>query len=432
MNDSGMTDDGKGSEWKKVLSEHLAQLEALAAKLPAGKLISDQTRVIRELLLEQRPPRIALVGRRGSGKSSLINALFGAEVAAVGHESAQTGSATWFTFRSERGAIDILDTRGFQEGAPPSSVDPAKTAIASVRAALDERCPDAVLFLVKAKEVDAAIEGDLESLRAVFEAVKKRHGATAPFVAVATQCDELEPRSTRLHAPDEDADDLREKRDRVHVIERVLEDRLKADNFMRDRLVRVLGVSAYQSWRRDGTVREDARWQIELLVEYLLRELPGEARVELVRVSMIRKLQRELANKLVHAVSMACATIAATPIPIADLAVITPLQLAMVTGIAYVGGRSVDARGVGEFLAAMGVNVGAGFAFREAARALVKLIPVAGGFVSGAVAYAGSAALGTAAIAYFIDERTGAEAKASMNEARKAAKAEFERNTPTE
>ena len=404
-----------------------AQLEAIAAKLPAGKLISDQTKVVRELLLEQRPPRIALVGRRGSGKSSLINALFGAEVAAVGHESAQTGAATWFTFRAERGAIDILDTRGFQEGAPPSSADPARTAIASVRAALDERCPDAVVFLVKAKEVDSAIEGDLESLRAVLEAVKKRHGASVPFVALATQCDELEPRSTRLHADDENADDRREKLDRVHVIEHVLEDRLKADNFMRDRLVRVLGVSAYQSWRRDGTVREDARWQIDLLVEHLLGELPGEARVELVRLSMIRKLQRELANKLVHAVSMACATIAATPIPIADLAVITPLQLTMVTGIAYVGGRSLDTRGVSEFLAAMGVNVGAGFVFREAARALVKLIPVAGGLVSGAVAYAGSVALGKAAIAYFIDERTGAEAKATMKEAHRAAKEEFER-----
>jgi uncharacterized protein (DUF697 family) len=61
-------------------------------------------------------------------------------------------------------------------------------------------------------------------------------------------------------------------------------------------------------------------------------------------------------------------------------------------------------RSAAEFLGALGVNVGAAFAFREAARALVKFVaPGAGTLVSSAVAYAGTVSVGKAAAAYFIE-----------------------------
>lgn len=55
-------------------------------------------------------------------------------------------------------------------------------------------------------------------------------------------------------------------------------------------------------------------------------------------------------------------------------------------------------------MAAFGINVGSGFVLRETARALVKLLPGFGSAVSAGVAFAGTKALGQAAIAYFIDE----------------------------
>jgi hypothetical protein len=57
-----------------------------------------------------------------------------------------------------------------------------------------------------------------------------------------------------------------------------------------------------------------------------------------------------------------------------------------------------------EFLASIGANLGLGFAFREAARALVRVVPFWGNAVSGFVAGAGTYAIGRAAIAYFIDD----------------------------
>jgi uncharacterized protein (DUF697 family) len=45
--------------------------------------------------------------------------------------------------------------------------------------------------------------------------------------------------------------------------------------------------------------------------------------------------------------------------------------------------------------------IGAGFAFRAAARELLDLVPVAGWAVKGGVAYVGTKALGEAAVRYF-------------------------------
>ena len=71
--------------------------------------------------------------------------------------------------------------------------------------------------------------------------------------------------------------------------------------------------------------------------------------------------------------------------------------------VALIGGLSCREFSVDtakEFLAAIGVNIGAGYALREASRQLVKIIP--GGFVvSAGVAGAGTLAIGKAAESYF-------------------------------
>jgi uncharacterized protein (DUF697 family) len=54
-------------------------------------------------------------------------------------------------------------------------------------------------------------------------------------------------------------------------------------------------------------------------------------------------------------------------------------------------------------VAALGANIGVGFALRETARAAAKFIPMWGNAISGAVAGAGTYAMGRAATAYFIE-----------------------------
>src|SRR5262249_44247662 len=153
------------------------------------------------IFLEQRAPAFALVGRRGSGKSSLVNALFGSKVAEVGHVKSQTGRGKWFDYASERGTISVLDTRGIQEGSRPEEEDGAKDAVASILASLKRKIPDVILFVIKASEADSAIDADFTALERIYAEIEREHRFRPPLVAVATHCDVLEPKGIRLHRP---------------------------------------------------------------------------------------------------------------------------------------------------------------------------------------------------------------------------------------
>jgi uncharacterized protein (DUF697 family) len=84
-------------------------------------------------------------------------------------------------------------------------------------------------------------------------------------------------------------------------------------------------------------------------------------------------------------------------IPGADFPVITLIQLRMVLRIGAAHGVEVDQERLPEILAV----IGSGLALRAIARQLLGVVPVAGWLVKGAIAYAGTRALGEAAVRYF-------------------------------
>jgi uncharacterized protein (DUF697 family) len=88
---------------------------------------------------------------------------------------------------------------------------------------------------------------------------------------------------------------------------------------------------------------------------------------------------------------------AAIFIPGADLPVLTLNQIRMVLRLAAAYGEELDAERAVELL---GV-VGAGLGFRALARQALTVMPGPGWAIKGAVAFAGTLALGQAAIAYF-------------------------------
>src|SRR5207248_8093354 len=114
-----------------------------------------------------------------------------------------------------------------------------------------------------------------------------------------------------------------------------------------------------------------------------------------------RAAQREIANILIKSTAAICTAIGAQPIPLADLPILTTLQLVMVSGIMYLSGRERSLRAATEFIGAVGANVGAGMLLREGARAILKFFPGWGNVVCGMVAGAGTYAIGRAASAFF-------------------------------
>jgi predicted GTPase len=416
------------------ISETLRRLEEMLERVPdpLARDIRQKIAHLRALLLEQRSPNLVLVGRRGSGKSSLINALFGARVAEVGHVKAQTGQGRWFDVQGELGTLSILDTRGIQEGSRPEEADAADTPLDSILAEVRRKAPDALLFLVKATEVDAAIDADLDVLAQIVSAVEQAHGLRPPLIGVATHCDLLEPKRTDLHLSEQqDPAELQEKLRHVEAVERQLRDKLRSREELRGELVTVLGVSAYLSFRQDGSIRSDERWRLGELAQVLFRELPEQGRLVLARVTRVRALQEELATSLTRAMASLCMGIAVVPIPVADIIPITSAQVSLIAGIAWISGRQLDFQAARDFLPALGVNVGAAFALRETARALVKFVfPGAGNVVSGAVAFAGTIALGTAARAWFLRGVSAEEARQLYVSTRASAETHPDRALP--
>jgi uncharacterized protein (DUF697 family) len=81
----------------------------------------------------------------------------------------------------------------------------------------------------------------------------------------------------------------------------------------------------------------------------------------------------------------------------ADLPVLTLNQLRLVLRIASAHGVEIDQQRLPEVLG----TIAAGFGFRAVARQALGALPLAGWVVKGAVAYAGTRALGEAAVRYF-------------------------------
>jgi uncharacterized protein (DUF697 family) len=152
----------------------------------------------------------------------------------------------------------------------------------------------------------------------------------------------------------------------------------------------------------------DADWSAELrgqLGDRLCDYLPTEAQLEMARFSDASKAQARLAAMVLKSFGAVAGVIGMQPLPLADFPGLLALQMFMVALIIHVSGRDFSLRLAGEFVASLGIGFSAGLAFRETARAAIKILPFWGHMISGGVAGAGTYAMGRAAIAYFIEER---------------------------
>lgn len=371
------------------------------------QLILEEVNKLRSFILDARPARIAIVGRRGAGKSSLINAIFGQERAEVGHTKSQTGIGRWYGFENESGSIDILDTRGLGEASRPEEQALTASPLEEIQTAVEEKCPDVILFLSKAKEVDARLEEDLQQLQQLRDMIRETHHYDIPVVGIVTQVDELAPLSN-IDPPFDHPEKQANINETVSILTKRLSEHISKP-------VKVIPVAAYMEFE-NGKLVYDRRWNIDQLIDFLLTELPEEAQVILAKLAKINSVQKKLARRISRSVMGITGLIGASPIPIADMPVITGLQISLVGSIAIIGGQKLTRKSIGQFIGAMGLNVGAGLALREVARQLAKIIPGAGNIVSGAVATAGTYAISEAAITYYIDRKSAEEAKQVFTE----------------
>lgn len=372
---------------------------------PPRESIKKEIETLQEIIMDNRPPKLMIIGRRGAGKSSLINAIFKEKVTSVGSVFSETGKARWHTYKNEKGEIQLLDTRGIGDETKPESAN-FENAIEDIKDSIKQNCPDSILFLCKAKEIDGHISHDIKNLKEIIEYILETHKYEIPIVSVITQIDELDPK--RIEPPYDNIEKQKNIKKAVSGVEKkLLQFEIKT--------ARTFPISAYAEYEGEKIIYNNY-YNIENIIEYLLDVLPKCAKIQLARISTIKNFQEKCARIVIASTSTICAGIAATPIPVADLIPITTAQIGMIASIAWISGRELTKEAAAEFLAGLGLNIGAAFTVREAARALIKLIPGYGNAISSGFAIAATWSIGEAAIAYYINKNSTNESEKIMNE----------------
>ncbi len=353
------------------LLQIVERLERLAGRLPSKirKAVLNELTPLKQLFLQQRPPRFLFAGSAKIPARKIISALFGSTefVAPI----AAAPLCRWFDVDfPERGKVSIIDVRG---------VD-ASAAI-HVRDELKYRGADIIFFMRDepiAEEIEKRELAELNSYLGWNETLE----ADRKIIEI------IVPPSEKIASHDHNG--FGATRD-AHVVGSNL---VRRGVFLET--LRLIPVDKGQGFELPPA-------EARRLMSILARELPNEARMEMIRISQDREAQREVAQLLVKSTTAVCTAIGAQPIPLADLPILTSLQLMMVSGIMYVSGRERSLRASAEFAGALGANVGAAMLLREGARAVLKFFPGWGNVVCGLVAGSGTYAIGRAATAFFIE-----------------------------
>lgn len=290
---------------------------------------------------------IAVFGKTGVGKSTLVNAIFGAPVAATGIGDPVTiGSHLYL---DNRGSLGIIDTRGVEIGRDDDEL------IKELTKAVKES---------RAKPIDEQIHVAWYCVRGMdrrFEEVEARFIRTLadldlPVILVLTQ---VPMRDGQFH-PDavELARQIQAKNLPVYA------GRPFMTYAMRDQFS---GQPAY------GLV-DVLRATFHLAPEAVQTALAAAQEIDL-------ELKATQSNKAVAAAVTAAAAAAAVPIPFSSAAVLVPIQLSMMARIAHLHGFGLEKSAL---LAVASTSL-ATSAGRAAASSLLKFIPGAGSVVGGVI-----------------------------------------------
>ena len=291
---------------------------------------------------------LAIFGKTGVGKSTLVNAIFGADVAAVGIGEPVTQGSHLYLHAG--GHFGVLDTRGLEIGTDDATIlRELETYVREMRRAPLAEQIHVAWYCVRAgdrrfEDTEEAFIRGLDRLGLqvllVLTQVPMRDGRYHPDALTLAQA--ITERDLPLHG------------------EPVFLTNAKADDFA------ALPAHGLQD-----------------LLDATFRAAPSGVQAALTAAQKIDlKRKRVDADKAVGAAVAAAAAAGATPIPFSDAAVLVPIQLGMMASIAHTYDVEID-KATAAALAATAAATAAG---RSLVTSLIKLVPGPGTLIGGAIA----------------------------------------------
>ena len=310
-------------------------------------------------------PNIMLLGATGCGKSSLVNLIFGKEIAPVNDVSRGTdGFKTYYGADHDIG-VNLIDSRGYELENGEDTFENYRQSIIEKMEESRNKDPKGkihIIWFCISVAVGRIQDYDIEILKLLRNEPELRNRVAV----VLTKCDE-----------DDENGSVAKKLRRIISAE-------IGEN-----------VQVFEVSNDESLVQE---LDLDKLIEWSAEQLDDEDMKDAFLATQMIGLheKRKRARKAITGYAATAATIGATPIPFSDAPLLTTLQVTMSAHIIRIYGMenfaSISKAVIGNVVVS---NLG-----KSLASGLIKLIPgigtIAGGFINAAVASLITSALGFA------------------------------------
>ena len=365
------SDQLEGQVDSMELPQELADRFEQWAGLPPAEIMVKIARKLRtDMDTSPAPlPTLAFLGPAGAGKSTIVNVLFGKPLAEVGAATGTTAvPARW----AHRTGVDVLDTPGFF--GPDASLD---EVVEGLLPTLDIR----VLVL------------DATSFRGEDSRLAHRLHQLAPFTFAVINKVDLPPahelplvvQQIRQHLPPLPTVELSALEGRN--VDALIQSLYQALPDVRQQLLLL-------SWLNDR--KAVIASEIETLGAAREEAMAGACRV----LEEILLARDHAADRVIQAAAAKSAAIGVTPIPVADIVPLMALQHRLVVELAVIYGHERAYARLGAVFAPLAMSAVGRALFRQ----VLKVAGPAGDLAAGAVAAAGTYALGTTAKRVFRED----------------------------
>jgi uncharacterized protein (DUF697 family)/GTP-binding protein EngB required for normal cell division len=377
--------DSLVNTWNSLTGEVMKRLpiDQLTNTVLQWFSVSDnQVAEILEKVRQELPTTEALlIGKPQTGKSSIIRGITGVSAEIVGQGfRPHTQNTQRYTYPAEDLPLLIFtDTVGLGD-----AYQHTDTVIAELLADLAENTGRAQVFIVTVKINDFATDSLLEITKQLRQKYPK-----IPCLLAVTCLHQLYPPNTADHPPyPPDCEDINRTYQEIKETFKDLYDNSVPIDFTleEDGYNPVFyGLEAFRDNLADLLPKAEANTIHQLLDRETSNKLGN--------------LYRDVARRYMLAFSVIAATLAAIPLPLATMPVLTALQVSMVGVLGKLYGQVLTPSQAGGVVSA----IAGGFLAQAIGRELVKFIPGFGSVIAASWSAAYTWALGEGACVYFGD-----------------------------